>query len=788
MLKNYLTSAWRNLRKNKLLSIINLGGLSVGIAAVLLIGMYIFWETGYDRFQLNKSSVYRVGFKFWQSGKLLGTGPEFTAPFAVDVQNELPGIKAFTRVSSPRTAFVSYGEKSIKLENIRYADSAFFRIFSYKLLYGSEQSVLNQPHTIVLTSESAYKLFGAVNAVGKVVRMDNNINYTVTGIVEPAPVNSELSYNALASFSTLYAEPGNYMDWNGGEQYSAYLQLNKGVISGQLEKNFPAFMWKHINKQYAAHSLRVDASLQPLQDIHLYYSENATTLRTNIYIFSVVALLILAISSVNYINLTTAQATTRFKEIGVRKVLGAVRSQIVGQFLTEAILLTTIAFIIAVALVMLGTPVYQQLTGKPLPPLNISTLPVLLLLFIIIIVVGAAAGSYVAFYLSSFNVTRIFKALLPKSTQSIFKKGLIVGQFAVTIGLVACTVMVTLQLRYSKKINTGFDRKQVVVLPLTGEQTQKYYSVLQQKLVSLAAIQQVSAVSEVPYNGITNNGFVPEGETKALIIHQLDADENLLKTLNIKMVSGSYFSKDRSSLDDGYVINETLAKTLGWQNPLGKILNRNGSHKVVGVISDFHFASLHDKIEPLIITNKPYEDRYGYLTIRYKSGDNIPALIASIKQTWNDTFAGVPFEYWFLDDAFNTIYQSEERFQQIFMYFSVLSVILSLAGVFGLVALTIKQRIKEFGIRKILGAGVWNIIVITVKDFAILVIIAAVIITPLSWYYMHLWLQNFAYHIQLSVWLFALCGMIVLVITVCTISFQAIKAALLNPVKSLKSE
>lgn len=787
MFRNHLKTTWRNLRRNPLLACINIGGLSIGIAAVLMIGLYICGETGYDQFHRNLPSIYRVGFRFFQSGKLIGEGPEFTPPFAPDAQRELPGIQAFARVSSPRTAYISYGIKAFKLDGIRYADSSFFRVFSFKLLEGSPASVLAAPHTIVLTTETAKKLFDMENPVGKQILLDGQAAYTVTGVAQPAPVNSHLGYNALASFSTLYAESGNYMDWNGGEQYGTYLQLAKGADAANLEKRFPAFLWKHINQQFATRAIRIEAALQPLADIHLHYGSDAGTLRTNLYIFSIVALLILVISCVNYINLTTAQAATRFKEIGVRKVLGALRGQLAKQFLAETAFITIVAFCIASAGVVLLAPVFREVAGKPLPPLSPGMLPALLALFVAVMLVGPVAGSYVSYYLSSFDISRIFKAALPKSSQSRFKKGLIVAQFAIAIGLVACTAAVAMQLRYSKTMDMGFDRQRVLVLPLTGENAQKSYPVLQQKLRGLPLVGQVSAVSEIPYNGIVNNGFVPEGDTKALIIHQLDADEHLLETFHMRMRSGSWFSASRPALANGYVINEALAKILGWQNPVGKTISRDGVHPIIGVVSDFHFASLHDRVEPLIITNKPDGGRYGYLAIKY-TGNDAAALVASVQQSWKNIYGTSPFDYWFLDDAFNTVYKSEEQFRQVFMYFSVLSVVLSLAGVFGLVALAVKQRVKEFGIRKVLGAKTIDIILITVKEFAALVVLAAIIITPAAWYYIHSWLQNFAYHIGISPWLFAACSAAVLLVTVCVISLQAAKAAAANPVRSLGAE
>lgn len=788
MIKNYLKIAWRNVMKNRLLSVINLGGLSVGITAVLLIGLFLYSERNYDNFQQNKSSIYRVGFHFWQNGKPLGEGAEFTPPFGTDAQNEFPQIKSYTRISSSRVAYITHNDKTLRVDNIHHADSNFFRFFSYKLILGNPSAVLKEPYSIVLTTATAKKLFGdEEKALGKLVRLNNQTDYMVSGIAMAPPSNSHLSYNALISFATLYKDPDNFMDWNGGEQYITYLQLFNKTNRVSLEKMLPAFMWKHINSKYSKLGFKVDASLQPIQDIHLYYSDNSGTLRTNIYVFSIVALLVLIISCVNYVNLTIAQAITRFKEVGVRKVLGAVRIQLIIQFLIETILATIIAFVIAITLGMLLMPVYQPILGKYFSPVSMDTLPVLLLLLGVIMFLGVITGIYIAFYLSSFSVTKIFRALLPRSTQSFFRKGLIVTQFAISIGLTACTLLIALQLKYTKTINLGYDRDHILVLPLIGNKTRETYPLLQQKLAQLPGVKETSALSEIPYDDIANNGFVPEGDTKGMIIHQLDADENFLKTFNTSLVAGNYFSKDRPMLNEGYIINETLAKTLGWKDPLGKTISRNGEHKVVGVIKDFHFASLHNKIEPLIITNSPWGNHYSYLAVKYQTV-NTTTFLDNIKKTWKNILPDAAFDYWFLDDAFNNIYKSEEHFQQLFLYFSALSILLSLAGVFGLVTLGLKQRTKEFGIRKVLGAGITDIINLTVKDFIWLIVTAGLIAIPLSWYYMNAWLQNFAYRISINGWAFGISGFVILLITVSVISFQAIKAASANPVKSLRME
>lgn len=351
----------------------------------------------------------------------------------------------------------------------------------------------------------------------------------------------------------------------------------------------------------------------------------------------------------------------------------------------------------------------------------------------------------------------------------------------------ASTIFISLQLKYTKTKNQGFNKEQILALPLIGSNAQKSYAALQQKLLELPEIQNVSGVSEVPYNGITQNGFIPEGSKKVMFFHQLDADENFLETFDIELVSGNFFSKERPGLKDGYVINETLAKLLGWKNPIGKTIKRDGLHKVIGVVKDFNFASLHDNIEPLVITNHPWESRYSLLAVKYNAGQTLN-LTDKTQELWAGLLPGNPFDYWFLDDAFNTIYKSEKRFQQIFFYFSGLSILLSLAGIFGLVLLMLKQRTKELGIRKVLGAGITDITKIILTDFIWLIVIASIISIPITWYYMNSWLQNFAYRIDIKWWVFILTTLVILLTVLITTGIQTIKAAIVNPVEALRNE
>jgi putative ABC transport system permease protein len=787
MFKSYLKIAWRNFERNKLFSLINLIGLSVGIAAVLLIGIYIQNELSYDSFQKNKDSLYRVGFEYLKQGKSLGTTPVFTPEFGPDAKSEFPEIQSFCRISEHHEAFITKGENNIKSSNICYADSTFFSLFSFKLNSGNLLNVLKQPYSIVLTKGLAQKLFGKENAVGKTVRLDGKDDYMVTGISDIAPDNSQISYEALISFSTLYRDTANYvMNWNGGNQYTTYLKLNNKTNVVSLVKKFPSFIWKH-SHNFQDSNTKITASLQPIEDVHIRYDDDSERTRTNLYVFGFVSILILVISCVNYINLTTAQASSRFKEMGVRKVLGALKRQLVEQFLGESLLITFFAFILSILIVYAALPLYSQILGKQIALSSSGVFYLMSMSLLTILIVGVGSGSYLAFYLSSINASKTLKSASKKSKHLSFRKVLIVTQFAITIALMTCALIVNLQMHLIRSKPLGFDKDHVIALSLTGNKTKDAASLLKQQIESMTDVESVSTVSEIPYDNITMNGFKPEGKDSWVTIHQLDADEDLIKTFHFSLIAGNYFSKERPSDADGFIINETLAKMLEWNDPIGKFITRDGTHKVIGVVKDFIFSSMHDKIGPLIITNHPWQNRFSYLAIRYKS-NNPAKLISQMKSKWQNLIVDAPFDYWFLDEAYNNLYKNEERFQRVFFYFSVLSIMLSLAGIFGLVTLTIQQKTKEIGIRKVLGARIIDIIKLTAKSYLLLIITASVIAIPFSYYYMNKWLQDFAFRIQLSWWMFGIAGVVTLIIALITVSIQTSQAARSNPVKSLRTE
>jgi putative ABC transport system permease protein len=787
MIRNYFKIAWRNIWKYKTVSFINIGGLAIGIAAVLLIAVYIQSEASYDHFQVNLNSIYQVGFSTSVLDNPKEESSEFTAPFSEDAHKLFPEIQNHCRVSGSHEAWALFGEKSIKTSDLKYADDSFFKMFSFKMASGNPETALQNPFSLVLSKTLAAKIFGKVEPVGKTVLVDGNTNYLVTGVTEDAPSNSTIKFEAIASIPTLYHDSTYYMGWNGGWQYSHFLQLSKDASASGLEKKFKDFMWDNFNQKYASASQSMVAHLQPMSKIHLYYADSAANTRTNIYVFSIIALLILVISCINYVNLSVARASSRFKEVGVRKVLGALRMQLVKQFMGETFLISFLSLLLAIFIAVALFPVYQDISGSIIHIQIRELLFVGGLVLALMLIISLTAGGYLAVYLSSLNTVNTFRMKLPKSGRQVLGNVLIVLQFVISTALVTTVLIVQFQMKFIKSKPLGFDKDHVVVVSLTGIAAQQKAGLLKEQISGLSYVSGVSAMSEVPYDNITQNGFLPEGRKDFMTFHQLDADENLLNTLNIHLVSGNYFSPKHAADANGYLINQALADKLGWTDPLGKTIKRDGAHKVIGVVQDFHFASMHDQISPLIITNKPWLDQYNYLAIKYKA-DNPTQLVNKLQEIWKQNVDSAPFDYWFLDNAFDTLYKSEQKFQLLFFYFSLLSVVLSLAGVFGLVLLTIQYKTKEIGIRKVLGASMADIIRLSAQKFLLLILLSVLIAFPAAWYYSGTWLQNFAYRISMQWWMFALSGLLVLLFAFIVISLQTLNAAKAKPVNSLRTE
>lgn len=788
MLTNYIKIAFRNLLRHKGYSFINIVGLAIGIGGTLLILIYMHFEMSYDNFHRHGDRIYRVSIVSKKEGRVEFDGPQFTPPIGPAIKEEFSEVENYTRISTGRMAYFSFGERTMKVDEIHHADSTFFDVLSFELVRGNPRRALASPYSIVLNEGTAQRLFGAEDPLGRSVQLNRQETYTVTGIVKQAPTNSHLQFNALISFSTLYKDPHRFMDWNGGNQYIAYVKLHDGTTPKTMQEKFPAFMWRHINSQLATIAVSYEPYLQPMRDIHLYYDPTSDSLRTNLAIFGVVALLILLIACVNFVNLATTLATRRAKEVGVRKVFGASKWILIRQFLGESLLLSALALFLAIFLVELFFPAYRSIVGQEIilaGLLNIQTFGILLS---IILMVGIIAGSYPAFYLSSFQVAETLRGTLP-SGPSVGKarSALVLLQFSISIALIVCTVVVMRQTHFTKTKDLGFNKENILILPLVGEDAKTKSPLLKSALLQLPTVDGVTASSEIPRNNFTRNGYFPEGFNKPMMIHVVDVDEEFLKTYKIPLVQGRDFSDALPTDKTAILINEALAKSLGWSNPIGKKITRGKTYQVIGVVKDFHFASLHSAIEPLIFTQQPWLDQFDYLSVKLSSS-NISGNLKAIQDTWHRVTPASPFEYWFLDESFDQIYKTERRFEKIFLAFSILSIVIALFGLLSLASLAAEQRTKEIGIRKILGASVSDVISLLSRDFVRLVLIANILGWPAAYYFMQRWLEDFAYRIDIEWWVFVGAGITTLLIALVAVSIQTLRVALANPVEALRNE
>jgi putative ABC transport system permease protein len=788
MFKSYFLMAFRNLKKHRAYTLINVFGLALGLSATILILLYLQFEISYDRFHENADSIYRVSIRHLREGRLERESHVYTPPIGPDMKKDFPEVEDFVRMTTLRTAYLTVDNKAFRVDRIRYASPSLFEIFCFKLKAGDSLSALVNPFSIVLSEQTAERIFGARDPIGETIQIGHEDLYRVTGIVENPLSNSSIQFNALISFATLYARPIMGMNWNGGNQIITYVKLGENATASSVEKKFPDFLWRNINERIAVYGWKNEACLQPLKKIHFYYDESSRTALVNFYTFSAVAIFILIIACINFVNLTTARAARRAREVGIRKVIGAHRGNLIRQFLGESVFMTILAFSAGIGVAFILTPTYNQLLNKELNPIELLNLTSILGLLLLILLVGVASGVHPAFYLSSFQPVKTLKGVFDSArSKKKFRNTLVVFQFVISVTLIICTLLIRNQLRYIKKVELGYNKENMVIIPLAEQNLRTKTEEVRASLLSLPGIVQAAASSDVPHNGFTSNGYIPEGYTKSIMIHALDADEHFLEVYDIDLVKGRNFSREFATDRGAYLINETLAKQLGWNDPLGKTIRREGDREVVGVVKDFQFATLHNAIGPLLITNTPWRNEFDFLSIKINTND-IQGTLGSIEKVFKRFSPLIPFEYFFLDDAFDRLYRSEERFEKIFQYFSMLAICIALLGLFSLSAYTAQQKSKEIGIRKVLGATVPQILSLFSRETIVLIIFANALACPVAFFVIQRWLDQFAYRNSISVWAFVLAFAGSMAAAFATISYQSVKAALKKPADELRSE
>ena len=804
--KNYFKIAVRNLFKRKWFSAINILGLAIGISTCLLIMLFIQNQLSYDRYNEKADRIVRVLFKGKMNGGEIKEA-NVMPPVALTFKKDFPEVLDATRIRSYGTPRISYGNKTFKENNFAFVDSNFFRVFTIPLIKGNATTALLEPNTVVISNNVAKKYFGTEDPIGKVLLFkDNNAALKVTGVFEEVPVNSHFHFDLFASMTGLAeAREQTWMSSN----YYTYLVLPKGYDYKKLEAKLPEEIDKYIGpqlekamgvtmSQFKQGGNNIGFALQPLTDIHLH-SDQTGDMEPHgdiqyVYIFSVVAVFMLLIACINFMNLSTASASKRSKEVGIRKVMGSAKEQLVWQFLIESLLLTVVAMIIALLLVSLALPLFNDIAGQDLTIKLKNNLWIIPALIGFVLFTGLLSGSYPAFFLSSFNPITVLKGSFTSGKKSIgLRSGLVVFQFFISISLIIGTVVVLKQLSYIQHKQLGYDKNQVLVV----EETYwlgKNQEVFKQQLLADPQVLNVSSSGYLPAGSSNGNNFlVSPDENSSQLIHTLryDIDYNYIPTLGMKIVAGRNFSKEYGSDSTGIIINETAAKIFGWgQNAIGHTLSymnnegRKITYNVIGIVKNFHFKSLHELITPLVMV---IGNDNNNIIVKVKTKD-ITVLLNSIKRKWNDLKAESPFTYSFLDDRFNKTYKAEKNIGRILGIFAGLTIFVACLGLFGLATFTAERRTKEIGIRKVLGADVKGIVSLLSKDFLKLVFVAFLFASPVAWFIMNKWLQDFAYRIQISWWIFLIAAIGSLLIALLTVGLRAVQAAVSNPVKSLRTE
>jgi putative ABC transport system permease protein len=795
MIKNYFKIAWRNLKKNRLYAFINITGLTVGIVSCLLIGIYIKHEVSYDRFNENADRIVRVTMDYGHGEAprkiaVTGTkvGPQFKRTF--------PGIADFVRLEK-RSDIISYDNHVFKESNILYADPSFLKMFSFKLLNGDKVTMLSDPGKIIITQTIAKKYFDNDDPTGKILKFSDK-SYMVAGIVADAPTNSQVRFDFVVPFSNLSAAKRPEEWWSAN--YITYLLLNDKADIQPLQKQITSYMGDVDKKELKLPGGQyLTYHLEPLTSVHLH-SNLSDGLEPNgsityIYIMLVVALLILVIACVNYINLSIAQSAGRGAEIGIRKVMGATKHQLFRQFIGESLFVTIIAAVIAFGLAFLLLPLFNQVSGKQLQ-FNILLDPVIILgLAVLGITIGLAAGAYPALLLSSVKLAKILKSGFSFTSGQNVRRSLIIFQFIISIFLIVTTIIILQQLSYIRNKDIGYNKSNVVVLPVNYKMLPQING-LKKAIGSLPGVEGVATANSEPVN-VGWGDAIQTADGKDISVNALPMDEDFIKTMKIKIIAGTdYNQTDVLQIDTtnqsknfrfSFMLNESAARALGWtpEQAIGKELKKGFPGRVKAVVKDFNFKSFHDPIGPLLIFLDHFQTRDVFVRI---NGNNTASIIPALEKFWKERFPGRPFEYKFLDDDYDALYRTEQRTAGVFTTFSILAILLACLGLFAVTAYAVVQRTKEIGIRKVLGANVSNIILLISRDFLYLVIIAAVIASPIAWYISNKWLQDFAYRINIHWWIFAGAGAAALIVAGVTVSIQALKAASVNPVKSLKSE
>ncbi|WP_299438471.1 ABC transporter permease [uncultured Aquimarina sp.] len=793
MIRNYFKIAWRNLWRRRGFTLINITGLSIGMTASFLMLLYVGFELSYDTFHSKGDDIYRVVADIkTPSDNIEANIPAWAVP--PNLQKDFPEIISAVRINE-LNMIVRKDDLKFKETNAIAADSSFFSVFDFKLLQGNPKEVLTKQFSIVLSETTAKKYFGDQNPVGKSLKIrEEGLNATVTGIMEDFPKNSHIKADMILSLTTFTQNLEKTLDsqW-GSYDAAAYILVNSETDTEQLASKFPAFLEKHSGEFMKQSKMFVTLSLEPLKDLYLKSTRGGTGggSITNVYIFSIIAFFILLIASINFINLTTARSVERAKEVGIRKVMGAEKQHLSLQFIGESIITCLIAFIITTLLTLLFLPFFNEAAGKVISEGLFSNYANIFKLLGMSLAIGIFAGIYPSLVLSSFKPIQVLKGNFSTGGKGVLlRKSLVIIQFTISIILITGTIIIYNQMEYMRNQELGFNKEHLLILEAQSSSSQL---ALKEAIDNVPGVKFTSLGSSVPGGGNSSAYSEIENKSGDLQIANLDlyfVDHNYVPQFDLKVIAGRAFSKDfASDSTKAMMLNEEAVKLLGYSDPkeaIGARFKQWGREgQVIGVIKNFHFNSLHDNIGPL--TMRMETNRNDLITVKL-APTNIKQTISAIEKLWGSFLPEQPFDYFFLNESFNEQYKNEERFGNLFLYFAGLAILISCLGLLGLAAYSTLQRKREIGIRKVIGASVSEIVNLLSKDFLKLVIIAFAIASPIAWYVMSNWLQDFAFRIDIKWWMFLLSGGSAICIAILTVSFHAIKASISNPVHSLRTE
>ena len=808
MFSNYLKIAWRNLVKNKTFSVINIAGLAIGLGCFILIALYILDEISYDRFHEKSDRIYRVDSDIRFGGTDLKLAV-CSDPMGPTLKKDYPQVEEYVRIyASSGSKLLKKGTEFIVEENVAHADSTIFRVFTLPAIQGNTATALNEPNTVVITESAAKKYFGTNNALGRTIETDNGELYKVTAVIKDMPHNSHFNLDFIFSMDNVDYGFGTYLSHN----FQTYILLREGTDYKAFEKNFDQVIEKYVLPQ-AKQFMQINSMddfkkagnnlqyyLMPLTKIHLY-SDRFPELGINgsiqyVYIFGAVAIFILLIACINFMNLSTARSANRAKEVGIRKVLGTEKQSLIRQFLTESTMMALISLVIAIVIAWTVLPFFNNISNKSLTIQSLLSGRVLPMLILLPLIVGLLAGSYPAFFLSSFQPIQVLKGRINAGfRKSNLRSSLVVVQFFVSIFLIIGTIIVYRQLDYIQTKKLGFNKDQVLIINGTGALTNNAEAfrneVLNMKGVVSGTLSGFLPVSSSSRNDNTFSTEAVMDSKNGFTMQNWSVDHNYIPTLGMEIIRGRNFSPSFGTDSSAAIVNESAAQVMGHADPIGKkIYEATGPgqpptvYTVIGIVKNFHFESLRQNISPLSLRlrRNPFAASFKVNT------QDIKDLVNQVESKWKSMAPGMPFSYRFLDEAFDNMYRTEQRVGRVALAFSILTILIACLGLFGLATYMAEQRTKEIGVRKVLGASVSNIVQMLSVDFLKLVLISALFAIPIGWWVMNTWLQDFAYRINVGWWVFIVAIAVAAIIALATVSYQAIKAAVSNPVKSLRTE